>query len=404
MAFTGVDQSYVGEAFRNRLVGRDWSTAPKMMSLFSGCGGLDLSFHKAGYELVYANEMDEDAGRTFANNISDRVEVCPIENVDMDGLPDVDLITGGFPCQDFSIIWKRPGLEGTRGNLYTYFLEAVAKTKPKAFVAENVKGLLTVSGGKAIQRILEDFQSIEPGYVVFPKVYNFADHGVPQFRQRVLLVGVRADTGFNFVHPAGSFGPGKKYPFVTAGQALLDIDDSYPNMEHMRIMPRTRELLSRIPAGGNFTDIPVDDPYYVKGMISHVYRRIHPDKPSMTLIAGGGGGTWGYHFPENRALTNRERARLQSFPDDFVFTGSFGEIRRQIGNAVSPVGVIDLVNSLSPLFSGDYEPIDLGQVSMSMARFSLKDRMKLSTTNDAINWMEIETTERAKVAKPEPVQ
>lgn len=108
----------------------------------------------------------------------------------------------------------------------------------------------------------------------------------------------------------------------------------------MKIMPRTKEILAKIPEGGNFTDIPKDDPHYVKGVISHVYRRIHRSEPAKTLIASGGGGTWGYHFPEPRALTNRERARLQSFPDWFIFSGTFGEIRRQIGNAVRVRGPI----------------------------------------------------------------
>ncbi len=111
------------------------------------------------------------------------------------------------------------------------------------------------------------------------------------------------------------------------------------NNEHMNIAPKTAEKLKLIPEGGNFTDIPRNHPLYVKGMISHVYRRINRDKPAKTIIAAGGGGTWGYHYPEPRPLTNRERARLFGFPDDFAFSGTMIQVRRQIGNAVPPVGI-----------------------------------------------------------------
>jgi len=381
------DKSYVSRAFRDLEV-HEWGMPPKLISLFAGCGGLDYPFHKAGFETVYVNEFNKDAAETFENNFGIEVDCRPIEDVEIDRLPKADLVVGGFPCQDFSQIWKRPGLKGTRGNLYTYFLEVVGSTKPKAFVAENVLGILTANKGMAINQIIDDFSSIAPGYVVIPKVYNFADFGVPQVRQRVILVGIRLDTKFNFVHPVGKFGTGKR-PHVGSAIALAGLNDSSQNMEHMKIAPRTREILKRINPGGNFTDIPKDDPYYVKGMISHVYRRLHPDKPSMTLIAGGGGGTWGYHYSEPRALTNRERARLQGFPDDFVFSGKFGEIRRQIGNAVPPVGVIQLVNQISHLFTGDYEKQDLSGLYEMMREMPTSEKLKLAKSRDSVDWLEV---------------
>lgn len=388
MPFNGKDKSYVSQAFK-QLHRPSWPKNPKLISLFAGCGGLDLAFHRAGYNSVFVNEFNKDAAATFEHNFGVKVNSQPIEEIDMRTLPKVDLVTGGFPCQDFSQIWKRPGLTGTRGNLYTYFLEVVSKTRPKAFVAENVLGILTANGGKAISQIIEDFSSIAPGYVVIPKVYNFADYGVPQFRQRVILVGVRIDTGFNFVHPVGDFGEKSKYPHRSAGVALEGLDASFPNMEHMNIQPRTIEILKRISKGGNFTDIEKNDPYYVKGMISHVYRRIDPDKPAMTLIAGGGGGTWGYHYPQPRALTNRERARIQSFPDDFIFKGTFGEIRRQIGNAVPPVGVIPLVNRLSALFLGDYKKVKLEGLYNTMKTMPMKNRLALAKSNTEVDWLKV---------------
>jgi len=390
--FKGKDQSYISQAFKELNLPK-WRTAPTMISLFAGCGGLDLPFHRAGYRCKLVNEFNSDAARTFERNLGVQVNTAPIEELDMERLPKAGLVTGGFPCQDFSQIWKRPGLKGTRGNLYTYFLEVVDRVKPKAFVAENVLGILTANGGRAINQIISDFSDIEPGYVVIPKVYNFADFGVPQFRQRVILVGIRVDTGFNFVHPVGQFGTGRRKPHRTTGLALAGLDSTFPNQEPMKIQPRTVEILRRISAGGNFTDIPKGDPYYVKGMISHVYRRIDPKKPSMTLIAGGGGGTWGYHFPEPRALTNRERARIQSFPDDFVFEGSFGEIRRQIGNAVPPVGVIPIVNRLNKLFLGDYVTCDLTDLYNTMLEMPMKKKLALAKSDEEVNWLE-----RARVA------
>ena len=362
----------------DRLKHTKWDRKPQQISLFSGCGGMDLPFHRAGFELAWAIDSNPDACLTFKRNISNVIVHENIENIDIAQLPAADLITGGFPCQDFSMIWKRPGLEGTRGNLYTYFLSFVKGKQPKVFIAENVKGLLSANNYKAIEQIISDFESIPPGYLVKPKLYNFAEYGVPQFRERVLLVGIRMDTGFNFVHPQPEYGLNRKYPYRTAGEALKEIEQVLYNNEHMKIQPRTVEILKRIKAGGNFTDIPKDSPYYVKGMISHVYRRIHPDKPSATIIAGGGGGTWGYHYPEPRPLTNRERARIQTFPDDFVFEGSITEVRRQIGNAVPPDGIVSVVESLIPLFNGNYSQVDLYEMSKKMQMMSIKERLLLA--------------------------
>ena len=139
------------------------------------------------------------------------------------------------------------------------------------------------------------------------------------------------------------------------------------------------KALELIPEGGNFTDIPKDNPLYVKGMISHVYRRIKLDEPAKTIIAAGGGGTWGYHYPEPRPLTNRERARLQSFPDDFIFEGSVTEVRRQIGNAVPPTGVRLVARRLKPLFTGDYEPVDLRPEYELMKAMTIKERLEYVT-------------------------
>ncbi|AZA78104.1 DNA cytosine methyltransferase [Chryseobacterium sp. G0186] len=356
---------------------------PKVISLFSGCGGLDLGFHNQGYETIWANDYAHWACETFKKNLGDVIVEGDIEKIDPytdSSIPDCDLILGGFPCQDFSMIWKQPGLNGDRGNLYKSFLRFVDAKKPKAFVAENVKGLLTANKKKAIQQIIEDFENITPGYVVKAKLYNFAEYGVPQVRERVLIVGIRVDTGFDFEHPKPTHGASTGRPFVTAGDALKNVKEVIHNNELLKISEKTKTMLSMIPEGGNFTDIPKDSPYYVKGMISHVYRRLNLNEPSKTIIAAGGGGTWGYHYPEPRALTNRERARIQSFPDDFIFEGSTTEVRRQIGNAVPPVGVEELAKTLLPLFSKDYEAVNLNEVRDNLLKMSFKDRLT-SITN-----------------------
>ena len=335
-----------------------------VLSLFSGCGGLDLGFEQVGdYHTVWANDFKHEACESFRMHFGNVIREGDIEAIDPyddHTIPNCDLILGGFPCQDFSIIWKQPGLNGSRGNLYKSFLRFVDAKKPKAFVAENVKGILTANGKKAIKQIIEDFQNIEPGYVVIPHLYDFANYGVPEYRERVLIVGIRSDTGFDFHHPRPTHGNGDGLlPFVTVGDAFRGVEKVPFNNEHLKIKARTEKVISLIPEGGNFTSIPQDSPYYVKGMISHVYRRVKLDEPSKTIIAQGGGGTWGYHYPENRPLTNRERARIQSFPDDFVFYGSTTEVRRQIGNAVPPVGVHAIAKALKPLFFDKYEHVDL---------------------------------------------
>lgn len=359
-----------------------WSSPPNLISLFSGCGGLDLPFHYAGFYTQWAIDINTQAVETYKKNISSNIICNSIECVDIKNIPKADLILGGFPCQDFSIIWKRPGLKGQRGNLYTYFLEFVKEKQPKVFIAENVKGLLSANNTRAIKQIISDFENIAPGYLVKPKIYNFADYGVPQYRERVLLVGIRMDTGFNFIHPKPLYGEGKKYPHITSGEAIAGADKILYNNEHQNIKGKTIEMLKLIGPGKNFTDIPKDSPYYVKGMISHVYRRIDPNKPSTTIIAAGGGGTWGYHYPEPRPLTNRERARLQTFPDDFVFDGSITEVRRQIGNAVPPAGISMVVQNLLPLYKNNYKPVDLYAYAEALKTLPIKKRLELANEEE----------------------
>lgn len=319
---------------------------PRLVSLFSGCGGLDLGFAQAGYNLVWANDINDDACETYARNLGDHVVVGDICEIDLSSVPQADIVVGGFPCQDFSMIWKRGGISTDRGNLYRNLVELVELQTPRVFVAENVKGLLTANRGGAVLQIKNDFAEL--GYEVDVDLYNFADYGVAQLRERVLLVGVRKDVQWQYVRPPATH---ERDNYISSREALRGVEKVPHNNERQRLAAKTIALLKEIPPGGNFSDIPPDHPLYVRGMISHVYRRLHPDEPSKTLIAAGGGGTWGYHFSEPRSLTNRERARLFGYPDDFEFLGTPTEVRRQIGNSVPPPAARVIADALRPAFS-----------------------------------------------------
>lgn len=344
---------------------------PKLVSLFSGCGGLDYGLVKAGYQVIWANDFDHWSCQTYKRNFGDHIVEKSITQIKFNDIPDCDIMTGGFPCQDFSMIWKRGGLETDRGNLYKYFVKAVEIKQPKVFIAENVKGLLTANGGKAITKIVDDFADL--GYTVEANLYNFADYGAPQLRERVLIVGVRNDLDYNFEKPEPTHLPSN---YVTAGEALKGVEKVRFNNEHQNIKESTVEKLKLIPEGKNFSAIPKDSPHYVKGMISHVYRRLHRNQPSTTIIAGGGGGTWGYHYKEHRPLTNRERARLFGYPDDFIFEGSITEVRRQIGNSVPPVAAEVIGKHLMPAFKSKIkDPI---QYSANIGKDELNGGLQLA--------------------------
>ena len=316
----------------------------KVISLFSGCGGMDLGFIQAGFSILWANDIDQKACNTYENNIGKHIICGDIQTIDYSTIPNADLILGGFPCQDFSMIWKRGGIKTERGNLYRNFVDLVACKEPLMFIAENVRGLMTANSGKAIKRIIEDFSLTgKHGYITTPYLVNFANYGTPQLRERVLIIGIRKDIEYAFYIPEPTHTP-KNY--ISAYEALAGVEKVKHNNRHQKIQRSTIEKLKLIPPGGNFTNIPKNSPHYVKGMISHVYRRLHPDKPSTTIIAAGGGGTWGYHYSEPRSLTNRERARLFGYPDDFIFEGTIAEVRRQIGNSVPPVGILPFAKAI----------------------------------------------------------
>lgn len=312
----------------------------RLASLFSGCGGFDLAFAQQGFRIVFAIDNDRHACETYRRNLGDHIVCADIADYDLDSIPECDLIIGGFPCQDFSKIghtnlFLGKGIESERGNLYLNFVKAVARRQPVMFCAENVLGLLSANGGRAIQRIIDDFSSV--GYMVYHTAVNFADYGVAQQRKRVLIFGVRKDCKGMMMLPLPTH---LKSEWITASQAFEGVEDVEANNEISEHKEITIERLRRIPPGGNWKNIP-QGRYAPPGRayLANYLRRLHPDRPAFTILANSGSGYLEYHYEHLRSLTNRERARLFGYADDFFFCGAMGSVRRQIGNSVPPGGM-----------------------------------------------------------------
>ena len=313
--------------------------------LFSGAGGMTLGAHAAncnGHRFihVWANDWDTDACRTLKNNISipeTSVLCSDVEGLNFRDLPQIDGLAFGFPCNDFSIVGERQGISGNYGGLYRWGVKALEIHRPYFFVAENVSGIKSSGGKRDFDIILSSLENA--GYRIYPHTYLFEEYGVPQARHRIIIIGFRNDLGIcSFEHPI----PTHKENHHTARQALKDIPADAPNNELTKQSKNVIERLKHIKPGENaFT---ADLPEHLKlrltsgATISQIYRRLKPDAPSYTVTGSGGGGTHLYHWEENRALTNRERARLQTFPDSFVFWGGKESVRKQIGMAVPPHG------------------------------------------------------------------
>ena len=171
----------------------------RVVSLFSGAGGLDLGFKMAGHTVVWANDLYEDAVKTYAHNIGDHIVCEDITKVPTSAIPDCDIVIGGFPCQGFSVANIKRHEDDARNELYKQLIRVIREKKPKFFVAENVKGILSLGKGKIIEMIISDFENL--GYNVQKRVLNAADYGVPQTRQRVIIVGVRKDLDFTYHYP-----------------------------------------------------------------------------------------------------------------------------------------------------------------------------------------------------------
>lgn len=344
-----------------------------MAELFSGPGGLAFGATRStaenksslfSVESVWANDIDQDTCLTYAKNIHNgnhgSVVCAPVQKIDFKSVPAFDVLAFGFPCNDFSVVGEQKGFDGTFGPLYSYGVKAIEQHQPKWFLAENVSGLQSANKGFAFKKILQDLSNAGPGYRLTPHLYKFEEYGVPQQRHRIVIIGIRDDLNLTFRVPS----PTHKHKYVSAREALEEppIASNALNNEITKQSKAVVDRLRYIPAGENawFKGIPARLRLNVKGArMSQIYKRLHPDRPSYTLTGSGGGGTHGYHWSEHRALTNRERARIQSFPDDFIFEGSKESVRKQIGMAVPPLGAQVIVTAVLKTFAGvDYDHLE----------------------------------------------
>lgn len=291
----------------------------RIISLFSGAGGLDLGLIEAGHTIIWANDHDRDCVLTYAKNIGDHIVHGDIETVAACEIPDGDVVVGGFPCQGFSQANLLRSGKDDRNRLYLEFLRIVREKQPKWFLAENVRGILSLDSGKAIRRIKQDFS--DAGYRVQSRLFNVADFGVPQSRWRVIIAGTRSDLpdDANYVYPIPTHSTDQGtslLPWVSVGFALRGIPE--PDEPHALL---NHEYSKYKVTNRNFTG----------------HRTTNPDKPSPTILArgNGGGGVCALQHPNNhRRMSVREQALLQTFPMSFEFIGKLNSCYRQVGNAV----------------------------------------------------------------------
>jgi DNA (cytosine-5)-methyltransferase 1 len=284
----------------------------------------------------WAIDIDPVAAATYKRNFpAADVFAKDVKNVKFKDLKRIDGLAFGFPCNDFSIVGEQRGVDGAYGPLYSHGLRAIRHFRPKFFVAENVGGIRSANAGKALSTIISELE--RTGYTLTSHLFEFEKYSVPQRRHRVLIVGFRSDLEIRFAVPT------PHSIILTAKQALEcpPIPSGAANQEYTKQSSAVVARLKALKPGQNAfaADLPIEHRLNIAGVkISQIYRRLLPNEPSYTVTGSGGGGTHVYHWSEPRALTNRERARLQSFPDSFIFEGGKEAVRRQIGMAVPPLG------------------------------------------------------------------
>ena len=336
----------------------------RLGELFCGPGGLawgaiNAKIDNPEYKIVHkwANDYDASTCETYRRNICpddrDSVICGDVRQLDIGPLGEIDAFAFGFPCNDFSVVGEQKGFDGVFGPLYSYGVKVLKKYQPLWFLAENVGGLKSANEGKAFDKIKSDL--IDAGYRIYPNLYKFEEYGVPQARHRMIIVGIRKDLPYEFKIPSTE--PYKNCD-VTCKTALevppIPLDAA--NNEETKQSAVVVERLKHIKPGQNaFTaDLPKELQLNVKGAkISQIYKRLDPTKPAYTVTGSGGGGTHIYHYEEPRALTNRERARLQTFPDDYVFEGSKESVRKQIGMAVPSKGAQIIFEAILKTFANE---------------------------------------------------
>jgi len=350
----------------------------RLGELFCGPGGIAYGavtseIENPEYRIVHqwATDYDKDTCNTYVHNIChdnpNSVKREDIRKLNLNGLGGIDALAFGFPCNDYSVVGEQKGMDGVFGPLYAYGIEALRIYRPQWFLAENVGGLRNSNDGKAFAKILEDMRTViceeegEPlNYVVTPHLYKFEEYGVPQARHRIIIVGIRSDVEnvtFRVPSPVD-------YKVKTCRQAIEEppIAENAFNNERTNQSETVVRRLEHINPGENaFTaTLPEELQLNVKGaQISQIYKRLDPNKPAYTVTGSGGGGTHIYHWDEPRALTNRERARLQTFPDTYEFKGSKESVRKQIGMAVPCDGARVIFEAILRSFAGiDYKWVE----------------------------------------------
>ena len=287
--------------------------AYRVVSMFSGCGGMDLGFlgdfpfggyhyDRLPFRIVWANDLNKAASKTYEANLKHAIHTGNVGEL-MDTMPkSADVVIGGFPCQDVSINGAKQGVDGERTILYRHMIKAIERTRPRIFVAENVKGLLQAHGRAFFDQMIAEFEGT--GYKVSHRLYLAADYGVPQRRERIFIVGVKGRDRFDHPTPA--------LVHRTAKDAIADLEGKPEDAATGHIWSKA----VRSPEQGD--------------------RRLAVDRPATTIRAEHHGNVQ-WHYKLERRISLREAARFQSFPDQFMFYGGMREVERQIGNAVPPV-------------------------------------------------------------------
>lgn len=339
--------------------------------LFCGPGGIACGAISASigdddnYKIVHqwANDYDKDTCETYRTNICpeqpDTVFQEDVRELDMDKLSPINALAFGFPCNDYSAVGEQKGIDGVYGPLYSYGVKALKKFQPEWFLAENVEGLKSANDGEAFEKILKELKNA--GYTVTPHLYKFEEYGIPQARHRIIIVGIKNSLKIKFKVPSPK-------PYADTNNTCKNAIENPPilanayNNEKTKHSETVIDRLKHILPGQNaFTaNIPERLQLNVKGAkISQIYKRLDPNKPAYTVTGSGGGGTHIYHWSENRALTNRERARLQTFEDSYQFIGGKESVRKQIGMAVPCKGAQIIFEAILKTFAGiDYESVE----------------------------------------------
>lgn len=322
------------------------------IDLFAGCGGFSLGLKNAGVKPIWANEIDEDAAKTYAYNLGNHIICDDIRNIDTSEIPVADILVGGFPCQPFSLSGLQKGFSGRDGDLFYQCVRLIANLKPKVFLLENVPGFARLQKGKFLSKSLETLEGL--GYVVDYKILNAVNYGVPQERQRLFIMGNNLGKENLFPEPTNSY--------ITVKEAIDDIRnnmDSFENNIPMRHTDRIKKRFAAVRQGETARDAMDRDPSLGTAKITkQCYRRMFEDKPAPTIVANF--VTTTIHYCENRNLTAREAARIQSFPDNFIFQGRKTRMSwqkglsqfEQIGNAVPPKLITSIGKCLIKIIEG----------------------------------------------------